>query len=76
MQDLKRLHKAFRQQKLVSIAKRKYDANFGSEQKLNEEFRIFVQNYQRAFEKNLSRKESKSFITISEHSQCNNGIEK
>ena len=71
---MERLCKALHQPELVSGAKRKYDTTFGSEQKLNKEFRMFVQNYQRAFEQNLSRKESKSLIEVSKHSQCKNRV--
>ena len=34
----------------MSDGRRKYDANFGKEETLNEEFKMFVQNYQRAYE--------------------------
>ena len=68
MQDTNRLLTAFHQKELVSDAKKKYDATFGAEQKLNYEFRMFVRNYQKAFEQDLSRKGSKSFLRISEHS--------
>ena len=54
------------QQQLVHVseAKMTYDATFGSEQALNEEFRIFVQNCQRAFERDMSSKESKILIKV------------
>ena len=71
IQDINRLLNAFRQEEIVSDAKQKYDATFGSEQKLNKEFRMFVRNYQKAFEQDLSRKQSKSLIMISKHSQPN-----
>ena len=74
MQDMERLHKAFDQQELVSDAKRTYDATFGSEQKLNKEFRMFVRNYQRAFEQNVCRKEGKNLIKTPEHSQHNSKV--
>lgn len=48
-QDRRKLLTTFQQQELVSDGKKKYDAIFGKEEILNEDFKIFVQNYQRAY---------------------------
>ena len=48
-QDRRKLLTTFQQQELVSDSKRKYDAIFGKEEILNEDFKIFLQNYQRAY---------------------------
>ena len=64
LQDRKRLLTTFQQQKLVSDGRRKYDAVFNQEVKLNEEYRIFVQNYQRAYEGRFSGKQGKNRLKV------------
>ena len=56
-QDRRRLKTTFQQQELVSDSKRKYDASFGKEESLNENFKIFVQNYRRAYEGKIAEDE-------------------
>ena len=62
MQHLGDLCKAFVRQNLVSCEKREYDDTFGSEQQLNKDFQTFVLNYQRALQRSIPGKESKSIV--------------
>ena len=48
-QDRRKLLTTFQQQELLSDSKKKYNAIFRKEEILNENFKIFVQNYQRAY---------------------------
>ena len=55
---------AFQQQELLSDGKRKYDAVFGKEKSLNENFKRFVQNYQRAYEGKFTEDEGTNQLKI------------